>query len=147
MRQNSTHWIFKFLLLLSSAYNPVLTVWHSPPSVLPSRSWRTGLERCPSTRSSGSLCRLSWTSCITAWVDSTGPKTPLLPLAVARSWRMTRWRPPQTSRPWTPGTHSWVAEPLNLLLDKSWERRNWITWGLIEEYFGQTLHSLTSQSK
>ena len=47
------------------------------PLVHLSRSWRTGLRLCPSTRSWGSPCQLNWMNCIRVWVNTTGLKMAL----------------------------------------------------------------------
>lgn len=67
-----------------SGFNPkplcvpfLLVVPPPPPPLLVhlSRSWKTGLKLCPSTRSWGSPCQPNWMNCTRVWVDSTGLKT------------------------------------------------------------------------
>lgn len=96
---------------------PALFFPLAPPlTVHLSRSWRTGLEPCPSTRSWGSPCQPNWMNCIRVWVDSTGPKTSPRPRARIR--RHLRQRPPHTHPAWrtvAPRSSVYLCDPSELL--------------------------------
>lgn len=71
----------------------------SPPSAHLSRSWRTALKLCSSTRSWGSPCQPNWMNCIGKRVDSTGLKTAPRPRAQI-SHQPQQQRPLRTLPAW-----------------------------------------------
>lgn len=84
----------------------------SPPGLL-SRSWKTGLKLCPSTRNWGSPCQLSWMNCIKVWVGSTGRRTPLQTRTQIK--HQTQQQPLQTRRAWLTKTPSGFLHPSEVL--------------------------------